>query len=133
MRYRQPHRAHRNRRRLELREHQLDAAIIDQSPDLPVGRKADAEALGRRAINMLRPEARGRINGLFTGIFFLGSATGSALSGWAWAVEGWSAVSILGLVFAGSAFALGVGESRAPDKPSARFAETPAKPPIEAI
>src|SRR5262249_54041469 len=39
------------------------------------------QALGRRAINMIRPEASGRMNGLFTGIFFLGGAVGSSPAG----------------------------------------------------
>lgn len=64
------------------------------------------QTLGRRVINMLRPEARGRINGLFTGLFFVGSATGSALSGVAWSVSGWSAVCWLGLFFTTVAFLL---------------------------
>jgi MFS family permease len=48
------------------------------------------QALGRRAVNLLQSEARGRINGLFTGIFFIGGAAGSALAGIAWTHTGWS-------------------------------------------
>lgn len=58
---------------------------------LDVGVTGD-QTLGRRAINLLQPEARGRINGLFVGIFFLGGALGSALAGTAWDFGGWSAV-----------------------------------------
>jgi predicted MFS family arabinose efflux permease len=58
---------------------------------LDVGVTGD-QTLGRRAINLLRPEARGRINGLFVGIFFLGGALGSALAGTAWDFGGWVAV-----------------------------------------
>lgn len=36
------------------------------------------QTLARRAINLLRPEARGRVNGLFTGLFFLGAAVDRA-------------------------------------------------------
>jgi MFS family permease len=82
------------------------------------------QTLGRRAINMLHPEARGRINGLFTGIFFVGSATGSALSGFAWATSGWSMVCLCGLVFAGAALLLGLRDRRASTKKSLLLAET---------
>ncbi|MGG6896370.1 MFS transporter [Rhizobium sp. BR 315] len=58
---------------------------------LDVGITGD-QTLGRRAVNLLKPEARGRINGLFVGIFFLGGALGSALAGTAWDFGGWVAV-----------------------------------------
>ena len=58
---------------------------------LDVGVTGD-QTLGRRAVNLLNPEARGRINGLFVGIFFLGGALGSALAGTAWDFGGWVAV-----------------------------------------
>ncbi len=64
------------------------------------------QTLGRRAINMLRPEARGRINGLFTGIFFLGASVGASLSGIAWQRGGWTAVCAGGALFATAALAL---------------------------
>jgi len=54
------------------------------------------QTLGRRAVNLLNPAARGRINALFVGIFFLGAAAGSALSGVAWATGGWPAVCAVG-------------------------------------
>ena len=66
------------------------------------------QALGRRAINMIRPEARGRMNGLFTGIFFLGGAAGSLLAGAAWAWKGWTAVCAVGAGFALAALAMDV-------------------------
>jgi predicted MFS family arabinose efflux permease len=69
---------------------------------LDVGVTGD-QTLGRRAINLLRPEARGRINGLFVGIFFLGGALGSALAGTAWEWGGWNAVCLAGAVFGGLA------------------------------
>lgn len=47
------------------------------------------QALGRREVNLVRPEARGRINGLFTGLFFIGSAVGALTSGIAYAWLGW--------------------------------------------
>ncbi|AGB69999.1 MULTISPECIES: MFS transporter [Rhizobium] len=58
---------------------------------LDVGVTGD-QTLGRRAVNLLKREARGRINGLFVGIFFLGGALGSALAGTAWDFGGWVAV-----------------------------------------
>lgn len=51
------------------------------------------QALGRRAINLLAPESRGRVNGLFTGLFFIGGAAGAALSGPTLASAGWLGVS----------------------------------------
>lgn len=57
------------------------------------------QTLGRRAVNLLNPEARGRLNGLFVGIFFLGGASGSALSGLAWASGGWPAVCAVAAAF----------------------------------
>jgi predicted MFS family arabinose efflux permease len=50
------------------------------------------QTLGRRAINLLRPEARGRLNGLFVGLFFIGGAIGAAAVAIAWPLGGWMAV-----------------------------------------
>ncbi|CAN7172655.1 MFS transporter [Trinickia sp. LjRoot230] len=66
------------------------------------------QTLGRRAINLLNPAARGRLNGLFVGIFFVGGALGASLAGAAWAWLGWSGVCAVGLAFAGAAFLLGL-------------------------
>lgn len=66
---------------------------------LDAGTIAD-QALGRRAVNLLQPEARGRINALFTGIFFLGGALGSAVAGIAWARAGWNGVGLVAIAFA---------------------------------
>jgi predicted MFS family arabinose efflux permease len=52
--------------------------------------------LGRRVINLLHPEALGRLNGLFVGLFFLGGAAGAAAAGVAWAWGGWIAVCLIG-------------------------------------
>jgi|GEM_PF-4287267 len=51
------------------------------------------QTLGRRAINLLPAESRGRVNGLFTGLFFLGSALGAACSGPVLAQAGWLGVA----------------------------------------
>jgi predicted MFS family arabinose efflux permease len=64
------------------------------------------QTLGRRAINLIVPEARGRVNGIFVGIFFLGGALGSALAGLAWSTSGWAAVCALGGGFAVLALAV---------------------------
>ncbi|CDX21650.1 Uncharacterized MFS-type transporter YdeR [Mesorhizobium sp. ORS 3324] len=65
---------------------------------LDVGVTGD-QTLGRRAVNLLQPKARGRLNGLFVGIFFIGGAIGSLLAGIAWACGGWNAVCAAGMVF----------------------------------
>ncbi|WP_027059751.1 MFS transporter [Mesorhizobium loti] len=57
------------------------------------------QTLGRRAVNLLQPEARGRLNGLFVGIFFIGGAIGSLLAGVAWTWGGWPYVCAIGAVF----------------------------------
>ncbi|KKL34683.1 MFS transporter [Burkholderia contaminans FFH2055] len=61
------------------------------------------QTIGRRAINLLNPAARGRLNGLFVGLFFIGGALGAVLAGSAWASGGWSAVCGVGFAFAGAA------------------------------
>lgn len=58
---------------------------------LDVGITAD-QTLGRRAVNLLRPEARGRINGLFVALFFIGGSVGATTASLAWSYGGWTAV-----------------------------------------
>lgn len=53
--------------------------------------------LGQRAIYSLGSEIRGRVNGVFMAVFFIGGAVGSALGGWSYAHGGWMLASILGL------------------------------------
>jgi predicted MFS family arabinose efflux permease len=65
---------------------------------LDIGVTGD-QTLGRRAVNLLRPEARGRLNGLFVGIFFIGGAIGSLLAGVAWTWGGWPYVCAIGAAF----------------------------------
>lgn len=64
------------------------------------------QTIGRYLINFLRPEARGRINAIFVGIFFVGGAIGSALSSLLWAAGGWGAICLAGALLA--LFAFGV-------------------------
>lgn len=70
------------------------------------------QTLGRRAVNLLNPAARGRLNGLFVGLFFVGGALGSLLAGVAWKTMGWDGVCGLGLLF--TVMALTVGQKRLP-------------------
>lgn len=60
--------------------------------------------LGQQAIYSLVDEIRGRVNGLFMAVFFLGGAAGSALGGWAYAQGSWNVASILGLLLPVLAF-----------------------------
>ncbi|MEW9699538.1 MFS transporter [Paenibacillus sp. SI8] len=55
--------------------------------------------LGQRVLFSLSPEIRSRLNGLFMAIFFFGGAIGSAIGGWTYATEGWSAVLWIGMAF----------------------------------
>ena len=55
--------------------------------------------LGQRAIFMLNAEYRGRLNGLYMAIFFVGGAVGSALGAWAYSAVGWDRVLIIGLLW----------------------------------
>jgi predicted MFS family arabinose efflux permease len=57
------------------------------------------QTLGRRAINLLRPEARGRLNGLFVGLFFIGGAVGATAAAFAWTFGGWTAVCAVAGLF----------------------------------
>ena len=63
------------------------------------------QTIGRHAINMLAPEARSRLNGLFVGVFFIGGGTGAASAGIAWATNGWTGVCVACLFFVALAFA----------------------------
>ncbi|QJD81948.1 MFS transporter [Cohnella herbarum] len=53
--------------------------------------------LGQRVIYSLGSEARGRLNGLFMSIFFVGGAIGSSLGGWSYAYGGWTIASLIGV------------------------------------
>ncbi|WP_349510122.1 hypothetical protein [Bradyrhizobium sp. NAS96.2] len=57
------------------------------------------QTLGRRAVNLLQPEARGRINGLFVALFFIGGAVGAAAAPTAWSYGGWTAVCAVAATF----------------------------------
>lgn len=52
--------------------------------------------LGQRAIFALGAHLRGRLNGLYMAIFFVGGALGSAIGGWSFAHGGWMLTSWIG-------------------------------------
>ncbi|MGE6577310.1 MFS transporter [Paenibacillus xylanexedens] len=54
--------------------------------------------LGQRIIYSLGSEARGRVNGIFMSIFFVGGAIGSSLGSWSYANGGWSLTTLIGLI-----------------------------------
>ena len=64
------------------------------------------QTLGHRAINLLNPAARGRLNGLFVGVFFIGGALGAVLSGAMWAWADWGGVCAVCFGFTGLALVL---------------------------
>lgn len=53
--------------------------------------------LGQRVIYSLGNEARGRINGIFMSIFFIGGAAGSSIGSWSYAYGGWALTSMIGI------------------------------------
>jgi len=59
--------------------------------------------LGQRAIFALGAEVRGRLNGIYFSLFFVGGAAGSAAGGWVYAQYGWHAVLLLGMALPGAA------------------------------
>ncbi len=83
------------------------ALLVLGAAALDVGVVTD-QTLGRRAVNLMNPVARGRLNGLFVGIFFVGGAVGAALSGAAWAPYGWTGVCGVGLALTSLAILLRV-------------------------
>ena len=50
----------------------------------------------QHVVYALRPEARARLNTIFMCAMFLGGAAGSAAATWAWSVNGWTAVTMVG-------------------------------------
>lgn len=89
---------------------------IDAHPHLALGLLALAailldagaigdQTLGRRAVNMLDPDKRSRLNGLFVGVFFIGGSLGAVAVGAAWTFAGWSGACLLCLACCVLAFA----------------------------
>ncbi|MDR3100122.1 MAG: MFS transporter [Paraburkholderia sp.] len=86
------------------------AMLVAGAAALDAGVVTD-QTLGRRAINLMNPAARGRLNGLFVGVFFIGGALGTVLSGAMWAWAGWDGVCAVGFVFTGLAFVLRLADA----------------------
>lgn len=59
--------------------------------------------LGQRQIFMLPAEMRGRLNGLYIAMIFVGGAIGSSLGAWAYARGGWELTSWAGLALPAAA------------------------------
>ncbi|UYL07808.1 MFS transporter [Bdellovibrio sp. SKB1291214] len=59
--------------------------------------------LGQRAIFSLKPEYRGRLNGLYIATIFVGGAAGSYAGAWAYAHGGWMMTTIVGALFPATA------------------------------
>ncbi|AXI02424.1 MFS transporter [Aquirhabdus parva] len=55
--------------------------------------------VGQRTLFSLGEHARGRLNGLFIAIFFLGGAVGSALASVSYNYGGWPLVCVIGMIF----------------------------------
>jgi predicted MFS family arabinose efflux permease len=70
--------------------------------------------LGQRAIFVLAPEFRSRLNGLYIAAFFAGGAAGSAVGGWAYAAGGWPLASLIGFALPMAALIFFVTELRQP-------------------
>lgn len=66
--------------------------------------------LGQRTIFALAAEVRGRLNGIYFSLFFVGGAVGSAAGSWVYAQYGWHAALLLGMALPGAALLYWVGE-----------------------
>ena len=53
---------------------------------------------GQRAIFLLGPELRSRLNGLYLATFFMAGALSAAVSGWCYVHFGWRGVSVFGVL-----------------------------------
>ncbi|MBO8191305.1 MFS transporter [Streptomyces oryzae] len=80
---------------------------------LSVGQQAVLNS-SQTVLYALRPEARNRLNSVFMTSFFIGGATGSALTAFVWTRAGWSGVCLLGASLAAVALAVwGLERARA--------------------
>lgn len=68
--------------------------------------------LGQQAIYTLGDKIRGRVNGVFMAVFFLGGAIGSSVGGWAYATGGWKAAVAIGFTLPLLAFAYYLTEGK---------------------
>lgn len=70
-------------------------ALVASAVLLDAGISANL-VLGQRAIFSLKPEYRGRLNGLYVATTFIGGAVGSSLGAWAYARGAWPFTSLVG-------------------------------------
>jgi predicted MFS family arabinose efflux permease len=83
------------------------------------------QTLGRRAVNLLCAAAPGRLNGVYTGLFFVGGSIGAALAGVARASGGWPLVCATGAAFGALALGLSaLGGRDRPEPPGTRTFQT---------
>ncbi len=66
--------------------------------------------LGQRTIFALAAEVRGRLNGIYFSLFFVGGALGSAAGSWVYAQYGWHATLLLGMALPGAALLYWISE-----------------------
>jgi len=68
--------------------------------------------LSQRAVLGIDPQSRGRLNGIFFSIVYLGAAAGSALGTWSYATGGWTVSVAIGLAIAVAVLAAFATEGR---------------------
>jgi predicted MFS family arabinose efflux permease len=68
--------------------------------------------LSQQVIYGLGDEIRGRVNGIFMAVFFVGGAIGSALGGLSYSLGGWTAASMIGMGMPAAAFLYYLTEKR---------------------
>ena len=68
------------------------------------------QVLSLRSLYMLAPELRGRLNGLFIALVFVGGATGSGLAPAVYTFHGWNTLVNIGAAFVLAALVLYMGE-----------------------
>lgn len=83
----------------------LAAVVLDAAVQI-------CQVLSLRSIYSLAPESRGRLNGVFIAIAFVGGASGSGLAPAVYSYHGWNTLMIIGVLFIEAALALFVYELR---------------------
>ena len=68
------------------------------------------QVLSLRSLYMLAPELRGRLNGLFIALLFVGGATGSGLAPAVYTFQGWNTLVNIGAAFVLAGLVLYLGE-----------------------
>jgi predicted MFS family arabinose efflux permease len=80
------------------------------------------QVLSLRSLYMLAPELRGRLNGVFIALVFVGGATGSGLAAAVYTFHGWNTLVNIGAAFVLAALVLYIGEfSKASARDPRRF------------